>query len=183
MNDYANATTPLVTNVIIAHPDATPNHPGTMELARVLYRDDDALFSVFADGTVTSLDLASQKHTTLGSLFQKVAFVGAAKMTYAHVMDGSIIKSFILDSQGNSYLVKMDTSVSPPTISAPLKINYIKGMTLVTPIAAHMMNTNGTLRWRYVVTFVFGNVSLCPVFVLRGRRTPKPTSQKRFSKK
>ena len=45
----------------------------------------------------------------------------------------------------NRYLVKTDTSVSPPTVSAPLKINYIKGMTLVTPIAAHMMNTNGGL--------------------------------------
>jgi hypothetical protein len=40
LNNFANVSTPVHTNVIIAHPDASPNHPGSLEVRRLVSLPD-----------------------------------------------------------------------------------------------------------------------------------------------
>jgi len=144
VNAAVNGTTPVVTNVVIAHPaGTTATTASTITVQRSMYRDDGSLFVIFNDGTFTSLDLDSQKHTVIGNLMTGIEGLGQyPMMSDAHVFDGNLLKSFFQDETGWPFLVVTDTSVTPFTQTTPVKINLYKGMTVVKPIAAHMMSTN-----------------------------------------
>jgi hypothetical protein len=144
INDYANATTPVYTNVLLAHPDASPDHPGNTALSRVLYGPKDALYAVFKDGGIHEVNLETNQYTKVGSITDHLSF--AATVTYAQVIDGDILKSFVMDKDQNAYLIRANLAASPVTVQEPLKINYIKGKEFYnTPINALMTSSNDAM--------------------------------------
>jgi hypothetical protein len=134
LNAFANASTPVHTNVIIAHPDASANHPGSMTVRRLFSLPDGRTAAIFTDGSVHEVDLSEQKYKKLFSLTSATSFPAA--ITDAHVVVGNVLKSFVKDSQGMSYLITTDLSTN--TVSAPVKLTYPRGANNETPIAAFM---------------------------------------------
>ena len=79
-------------------------------------------------------------------------------MIIAHVFDGSVLKSFLRDTENNSYLVKLDLSTTPLTVTKPvLLISYLKvGYNEETPINAFMSSTNPAMKPTLTV-FLYGS--------------------------
>lgn len=151
INDAVNGTTPLKTNVMVAHPDATPDHPGSMKLARILLGPNDRLVALFNDGSIHDVDLDTQSYTRIASLYERVSF-SKPSMTYAHVFHGSVLKSFIMDPNGGTYLVKIDFSADTLTATDPLTIKYIPHMDFgMTPINALVTATNPAMEPQLMV--------------------------------
>lgn len=138
------STIPVYTNVMIAHADTSPDNPGTTHVVRILFAPNDQLVALFSDGTIHNVDLENKNYNQIGSLYSTFTSNSHLSMTYAHVFDGNTLKSFVLNNEdGNTYLVKVDfVSTNTITVSQPLKITYLKGMELVTPINALMISSN-----------------------------------------
>ena len=105
-NDVKSVTT-VNSNVIIAHPDTAINNPGAMSMLRLLQGPKGTLLVAFTDGSVYDLNIASKKYSLLANV--NVNGVKDAAPTYAHTMDGFLLKSFVMDSRGESYLIETDT--------------------------------------------------------------------------
>ena len=142
INAYANATTPLVTNLLLAHPDALSNYPGNLKVNRVLSGPNGRTISIFNDGSIYEIDTNDKKYNLLGNLFAQITEdIIAPSVADAHVFDGTTLKSFIMDSKGNSYLVRVDFSVSPLVASVPLFVIPVKGINNPeTPLNAFMLS-------------------------------------------
>jgi hypothetical protein len=145
VNDYVNATTLKTTYVLVPHPGTSPNSGGGGLVARFLLAPSTSKggrrIVIFRDGCIHDVDLTSQKYTKIGSLFDQADAAAVYDVTDAHVFDGYILKSFIIDAQGVSYLVHTDFSSGSPVVSAPLQIQFLQGMTNnLRPIAAHMIS-------------------------------------------
>lgn len=147
INAYANASTPVHTNVIIAHPDASADHPGALSIRRLVGLNDGRTVAVFSDGCVHEVSIDEQKYKKLFSLTSVTNF--AAYMTDAHVVVGNVLKSFVKDAQGYSYLINTDLTTN--TVSAPLKLTYVKGANNETPIAAYMISPADGIAERLAV--------------------------------
>jgi hypothetical protein len=117
------STTPIASNVLIAHPDASVGNPGSTKLVRVLNGPSGRTIAVFACGGVQEIDLVTKQYKSIGMLTEKNKYT----ITDAHVVDGNVLKSFVMDVQGNSYFVTFDLSVSGAVASTPLKVVPIKG--------------------------------------------------------
>lgn len=116
-------------NVIVAHPDATSNNPGSMTLVRMFDSPapDGGIVSIFSDGSVYNLDIVSKQYTLIANL-KSSSTVKSAQVTNAHVFDGLVLKSFLFDSKTlKTYLVKIDLSASPATVTAPLLLLPVQG--------------------------------------------------------
>ena len=143
-------TTPVLSNVLISHPDASPNRPGGMHVQRVLSVDELSFTVViFTDGSVQKIDIAGGAYTNLANVFEQATF--KTLNTDAHVIDGHLLKSFIKDDAGNSYLVTVDLSLTPATVSVPVKLIALV-TNQETPIAAHMISTNPAMVSQAVPT-------------------------------
>jgi hypothetical protein len=160
VNDYANATSPVHTNILLGHPDASPDDPGTLSMARVLFGPNERLFAIFNDGSLHDIDVVNAKYSRIGSIYDSVEFQRPTT-TFAHVVDGNILKSFIIDPEYNSYLVKTDLSTPTVTGGAPLKITYIRNMDFqMTPINALMTSSDPSMapKLTLIVTGQFDQV-------------------------
>jgi len=144
IGDAVNLTTPITTNLMIAHPDTAPNNPGSMKLARILSGPEGRTIAMYTDGSIHELDIKGKQYSKLGSLFEKAPFASTATMTDAHVVDGNVIKSFVKDGDLNVYMIKTTISASGISVSEPLFIKSIRSINIKveTPIAAHMVSTH-----------------------------------------
>jgi hypothetical protein len=133
-------------NLTVARP--SPNDDGLMfdeglpddylgrkayPLVRVLHANESGLLAVFVDGRVTRIDLENVTHSRLAKL--------PMRQTDAHVVDGGILKSFVVDDDF-AYLVTTDLATG--TVSQPLLIKPLDRIESafyrpMTPIACHMM--------------------------------------------
>ena len=105
----------LQNNVIVAHPDATSNNPGSMSLTRMFDSPDPngGLLCIYDDGSIYNLDLLSKKYTLLGNLKADPS-VKSTVVSTAHVFDGMVLKSFLTtQNEEQSYLVTFDLSTNP----------------------------------------------------------------------
>lgn len=125
---------------MVPHPDTSPNNPGSLYLAKIETIPGGITFAMFGDGSIHQIDLKNQRYVSLGSLYNTVEDAAKFFLSSAHVLDGLVLKSFVADARGNSYLIKTDFSVSPLKASAPLLVQPIQGeIGSETPIAAHMV--------------------------------------------
>ena len=146
INDYANESTPVFSNVILAHPDATPDHPGSISLQRIVTLSDERTIAIFNTGEVHLVDVKGQRYSLLTDISKTAKF--AALMTDAHAVDGNVLKSFIMDANEGIYLVTTDFSGSVPTISEPVLITMVQGANRETPINALMMSPDDSVAPR-----------------------------------
>lgn len=127
ISDDVLSTTPVMSNVMIPHPDTSPNNPGSISLSGIFTMGTQSV-AVFNCGGVHLVDIKGQKYSKVASLLDGVT--DATKtytITNAHVIEGQVLKSFIKDANDDSFLVTVDLSVSPAKVSAPLKIQRIQG--------------------------------------------------------
>lgn len=127
INGAVNASTPVVSNVMVPHPDASANNPGSMKLVQLKQLSDARILAMFMDGSVHTLDLTNQKYTKAASLIPSGASSSDLIVTGAHTVDGLKLKSFLVDAKEKSYLVVTDFSVTPATVTTPLYITPIPG--------------------------------------------------------
>ena len=122
--------------VLIPHPDASTSNAGNMRATKIFTVAGGITFALFGDGSLHQVDLANQKYISLGgSILSDVKY----SLTTAHVLDGTTLKSFIVDAHGNNYLVKTDVSSNPVKVGTPLKVANIQGQVgTQTPVNAHM---------------------------------------------
>jgi hypothetical protein len=143
VNDYANATTVKTSYVLIPHPGTSPNSGGGQaKLARLMLAPSSSKggrrIAIFRDGNIYDLDITSQKYTAIGTLFEKAGQTIGLDVTDAHVFDGFILKSFLYDAQGVTYLVHTDFTSGTPVVSEPLIVKATDYN--IKPIAAHMLS-------------------------------------------
>ena len=133
INNYANATKPLSSYVLIPHPDTSSNNDGSMKLTRV-FTNNGNIFALFADGTLHSVDLASQKYNKVGAIFTEAKYV----MTNAHIVDQGVLKSVVMDVQGESWILHTDLSSFANTKTIMVqRFKTVQGA--ISPFAAHMI--------------------------------------------
>lgn len=124
---------------MIPHPDAAPGNPGSMTLNKIhLVANGGVLFATFMDGAIHEIDLKNQRYNAKGNLYNSAADKTAYLTSHAHVVDGTTLKSFVVDQQSNFYLIKTDLTTSPFTSAAPMKIKSLTRTGLETPVATHM---------------------------------------------
>ncbi len=58
---------PILENVIVPHPDTSPDQPGSKTAKRLLAGADGSILCVFADGDITTVDIAGQAHAAFSS--------------------------------------------------------------------------------------------------------------------
>lgn len=158
INEGVNGTTPLIVNKMIAHPDASVGSPGKIQLSRIVAGPSKTLFAVFNDGSIHEVNLDGQKYQAIGSLFSGAKDSSAFTVSHAHVMDGSVLKSFLVDASNNNYLVKTDFSTASPLSTTPLLLQLPRGMAAQeAPIGAFMMpdGPNASPRLMTQVTGIF----------------------------
>lgn len=129
ISDNISVATVLMNNVIVGHPDTAPNDPGHMTLIRAFHSpvSTGLLVTVFDDGTVWNLDLSTKVYTKLATL-KSDSSIAATQVTNAMVFDGAVLKAFLVDQQHlQSYFVTVDLSLSPITVSSPLKLLPVQG--------------------------------------------------------
>lgn len=137
----------LLDNVIVAHPDATVNHPGSMTLIRVFDSPDPngGVVAIFSDGSVYNLDLTSKKYTLIANIKSDPS-VKATVVSNAQVFDGTVLKAFLVQSNElKSFLVTVD--VSTGVVTAPVTLLPVQGGGSGTelPVNAHIIdNGQGT---------------------------------------
>jgi len=155
INDYANESTPVSTNLLIAHPDAKADHPGSRSLNRILYGPKHTLFAIFDDASIYQLDTDAKQYNYIAKLFDSVDYslIKDPVNSLAHVFDGYVLKSFIRDADANNYLVKADFSDSTSVkVTKPVKlVSYIKGSRDEYPLNAFMIATNPTMTPQLMV--------------------------------
>ena len=145
LNEYVNATTPVLSYVLVPHPGASPETGPNAVLSRILLAPNGRRIAIFRDGCIHDIDLVSQKYTKIGNLFDAApSNLGPMDVTDAHVFDGYVLKSFVIKTNGeDSFLIRTDFSVSPITVSAPLAIQPLQGMLgKERPVAAYMIATD-----------------------------------------
>ena len=145
LNAYVNATTPVLSYVLVPHPGSSPETGPNAILARVLLAPNGRKIAIFKDGCIHDVDLTNKKYTKIGNLFDAAPpNLGRMEVTDAHVFDGSTLKSFIIKANGEtSYLVRTDFSESTIVVSTPLAIQPLQGaLGKERPIAAFMMATD-----------------------------------------
>jgi hypothetical protein len=121
------STTPVTSNLMLPHPDASTNNPGSLSLSGI-YSFGAENVAVFNDGSVHFIDLKGQKYNRIASLLDSVPDKSKVySITHAHVIDGNVLKSFIKNSNDDSFLVTIDLSASPAKVTAPVKIQRIQG--------------------------------------------------------
>lgn len=132
------SATPVYSNIMIPHPDASINNPGSIRLVRIISVSSSSVIALFSDNSVCSIDLINQKYTVLAKLSDKYA------LTTAHVVDGTVLKSFLQNEVTNRvYLVTTDLSVSPIAPSDPIEVAPIAGMTgLEVPFESHIVQSS-----------------------------------------
>jgi len=158
INGAVNATTPVMSNVMVPHPDASVSNPGKLTLIRLMQVSTGNVVAVFTDGSVHSIDLVGQKYTKIASIIPSGASYSDLAVTTAHVMDGLKLKSFLVDARDQTYLVVTDFSVSPATVSTPLAIVAIKGQPgKEIPMAAVMMANGAPGSAQQLVLIMHGN--------------------------
>ena len=161
-------------NVIVAHPDATSNNPGSMTLIRAFDSPDPngGVVCIFNDGSIYNLDLVSKAYTLLGSL-KGDASVKGAFVTNAHVFDGMVLKSFLVaQNEKQSWLVTFDLSTNTATAPvALLPVENVNNNGAELPVNAHMRD-NG-LGTNVLVVVMAGNFDqLIQVDESKGTQTP-----------
>jgi hypothetical protein len=117
VGEEITSVTPVLTNVIVPHPDTAPGNPGALTMIKIL-TGPSGIVAVFDDGTVTTVDIAGQQHSVFASLNQE-GFV-PNEITKAHCVDGGVLKSFTFDSANNTFLVTTD--LASGVVSAPLPV-------------------------------------------------------------
>lgn len=156
------------TNIIVAHPDTAPNNEGSMKMVRFFKSPVGGDYLVtFSNGIVATLDLSAKKYTTLTQINMGAGSVLTAEQTFAHVLDGNVLKSIIYDPRGNngdgaSYLIATDLSVSPAKPSAPLLLQFPKSGSsgaFCRPINAHVI-TDGTASGVQLAVIFGGNFDM-----------------------
>jgi len=142
--DVTSAST-VYANVMIPHPDASTNNPGTIRLVKLNAIQGGIVTALFSDGSVYELNVKEQKYSKLGALYSSDVD-GTAKyfMTNAHALDGTILKSFVMDGRSQTFLIETDLSASPIKVSDPLKVVPIPGqLGTETPNDAFMFTVPG----------------------------------------
>jgi hypothetical protein len=144
INDDILGTTPILSNVMVPHPDASPNNPGSVSLSGI-YTMGTQSVAVFNDGCVHLVDIKGQKYTKVANLLDSVAdSTKVYTITQAHVIDGQVLKSFIMNANGDSFLVTVDLSASPAKVTAPVRIQRIQGeLGASTPMGAFKYSIQG----------------------------------------
>jgi hypothetical protein len=125
ISDDILSSVPVVTNVIVPHPDTGPDSPGALTMLRIVQGVDGGILGIFTDGTITTIDIPGQQHSVFASLNQDGT--SAQKISTAHVVDGTLLRSFTADSLNGQYLVTVD--LESAVVSAPLHIKpyYVNG--------------------------------------------------------
>jgi len=174
INGAVNGSTPIVSNVMVPHPDASPNNPGTMTLMNLKQLSDSRILAVFMDGSVHTLDLTNQKYNKVASLIPSGASASDMILTNAHAVDGVKLKSFLVDAKQKSYLVVTDFSVSPATVTQPLYVTPIPGQPgKEIPLYSLMMPKGTSDATPQLVLFMHGNFdSVSYVDETTGLQTP-----------
>jgi len=149
--DDISTATMVYDNVIVAHPDASVSHPGSMHLIRVFkspVSSTGELVAIFNDGSVHTLDLTTKVYKLASQLKYPDVPTSQIVVTNAHVFDGTVLKSFVYDATTNvPYLVTTDFSKSIPLGSAPLLLTPVQGggSGAELPVNAHIIdNGDGT---------------------------------------
>jgi len=106
VNNNANATKPLSSYVLIPHPDTSAGNDGNMRLTRIFTFNNGNLLALFNDGSLHSINLASQSYSKVGAIYTESKYV----MTDAHIIDNGLLKSVVQDLKGESYLLHTDLS-------------------------------------------------------------------------
>ena len=153
INDGVNETKPVTANLLLAHPDASPNNPGSIAISRILTGPSQRTFAIFTDGSIHEIDVKAAKYSKLGNLFEKTSLTNGV-VTDAHVVDGLTLKSFVSDESKNVYLIKTEITDSGITISAPVPIKASWrsfNWEHETPIAAHMISMHDGMEPKLVV--------------------------------
>lgn len=132
----------LQNNVIVGHPDASVNNPGSMKLIRAFDSPDPngGIVSIFDDGSVWNLDLLSKQYTRIGSI-KSDSSVKDCVVTNAQVFDGNVLKSFLVqEDELKSYLVTLDITTGVAT--APVALLPVQGGGSDTelPVNAHIID-------------------------------------------
>lgn len=83
--------------MLVPHPDTAPSNDGNLRLVKLNVVADGILFGLFNDGSLYEVDLKNQKYVDLGG---SILSTGNNKllMTTAHVVDGTTLKSFVIDA-------------------------------------------------------------------------------------
>lgn len=141
ISDDVTTATPVVQYKMVAHPDATPGNPGSMKLVRVMNHPSGQTMVLFDDGSLHTIDVGTATtYTKIGNIKDSSSGIEAIQMTRAHVVDGTNLKSILMNERKQSYLVVSDLTAVPAKVSAPLLLKEIPGEPgSESPISAHMM--------------------------------------------
>jgi hypothetical protein len=152
-----DGTTPILSNVMVPHPDASIGNTGKISMVKIVSVNQNYLVATFNDGNIYQVDIKNQKYIKLGSLFN-----GAYFLTTAHVLDtdASTLHVFVTDLQEDeSYLINVDLSTSGIAIASdPIQIGHIQGeLGKSIPLNAFMYSGVGSNNTTQLLLMQYGN--------------------------
>jgi hypothetical protein len=134
-------------NVIVGHPDASVNNPGSLTMLRMFDSPDPngGLVVIFDDGNVYNLDLVSKQYTLIANIKSDPS-VKALAVSQAHVFDGLVLKSFLHDTVHTYQNTLVTLDISSKTLTKPVALSPVQGggMGIETPLSAHMTKDPNT---------------------------------------
>jgi hypothetical protein len=141
INEDITSATPVISNVVVGHPDGKVGDAGKMTLSKIFLDAAGNTVVLFEDGSLYSLDLATKSYVLLANIHSGGSLKEPVSITKAQILENNILRSVLYDSKNYvSYLVRTDLSTSPPTVSAPLQLQPLRGtFAPETPFAAHFI--------------------------------------------
>ena len=154
ISDDVTSAKSIYSNIILAHPDATPGNPGKMVLSRLLLDQNGKHLALFKDGSLYRLDLATKSFTLLANINAGGVNSGAV-VTDAHIVVDGVLKSMFYNSVlDKSYVVLTDLTKSTVAVGAPVEVvPYIASSHFETPISAFQITDPNTKVSKFAVMF------------------------------
>ena len=152
INNDVTSAKPLLSNVIIGHPDGSTANQGKLTLTKVLYDSNGNHLAVFNDGSVYGLDVANKSYKLFANLYS-ASSITASYVSNAHSISNGVLKSVVYDTSSYiSYLIKTDLATG--TVSKAVEIQQVKGqLGSETPINGHHMVDANTGETKFMVIF------------------------------